>query len=269
MDVKPIQALKIMRLGRRHATGGLNQKMTGLVDKIIRNFKGTILLCSFLVLSAIIYFENQANDQATPREIQRLSSSKTLLYFKGFSMIDTGNGGDRVAKIEADELTVIPKKYYLFNFKPFNEIVLKNPMITTYMGTNERKIEESGYAREEHRFSFPRIEPPTNTFNRYSTTMISGVQLNGFRWLIMKGEKEFFKCRAQNGYFNINKSELQLNDLELENVELGKRIAAKRGVIDLKSSLVKIPTSSIRQSNGILIGGHAIQLDMNLNQIPH
>jgi hypothetical protein len=104
--------------------------------------------------------------------------------------------------------------------------------------------------------------------NANGIKMISGVQLDGLSWLIMKDEKESVKCQARQAYLNVKKSELELEDLELENMELGRRVAAKKASLDLKANLMKISRSSITQAHSVAISGHAIQLDMNLNQIP-
>ena len=98
--------------------------------------------------------------------------------------------------------------------------------------------------------------------------MFSGVRLDGLSWVIKDGEKEYVKCLARQAYLNVTKSELELEDLEFENVELGRRIAAKKGSLDLKTNIVKIPKSSITQTHAVSLSGHAILLDMNLNQIP-
>jgi hypothetical protein len=173
-----------------------------------------------------------------------------------------------VVKIQADEFKVAPKKFNMFNFRPFNEMVLKNPKITTFRRKAESEAADSGSASDLSSFSFPKIEPPTNTFNPNSIKMISGVRLDGLQWLIIKDEKESVRCQAKQAYLNLNKSELELEDLELENVELGRRVTAKKGSLDLKANLIKIARNSITQAHAVAISGPAIQLDMNLNQIP-
>jgi len=92
--------------------------------------------------------------------------------------------------------------------------------------------------------------------------------LDGLSWVIKDGEKEYVKCQAKQAYLNLKKSEIELEDLELENLENGRRIAAKKGWLDLKANLVKIPKSSVTLAYAISISSHTIQLDMNLNQIP-
>ena len=148
------------------------------------------------------------------------------------------------------------------------KFVLKNPRITTYRRNGESEAPAPGSANDSQRFSFPRIELPANSFNPGSIKMVSGVRLDGLSWVIKDGEKEYVKCLARQAYLNVTKSELELEDLEFENVELGRWIAAKKGSLDLKTNIVKIPKSSITQTHAVSLSGHAIQLDMNLNQIP-
>jgi len=176
--------------------------------------------------------------------------------------------GERVVRIEADELKVIPKKFKVFNFKPFNEMVLKNARIVTYRSSGAREASKPDSAGDERGFSFPRVELPTNSFNSNSIKMVSGVRLDGLSWLIMEDEREFVRCRAGQAYFSVTKSELELEDLELENMELGRRIAAKKGSLDLKSKLVRIPASAVTHVQAVPISGNSVQLDMNLNQMP-
>lgn len=180
----------------------------------------------------------------------------------------TQYAGERVVRIEADELKVIPKKFKVFNFKPFNEMVLKSPRITTYRRSGGSETSKLNSAGDERGFFFPRVELPTNNFNPNGVKMISGVHLDGLSWLIMEDEKEFVRCRARQAYLNITKSELELDDLELENVGLGRRIAAKKGCLDLKSKLVKISASAVTHTQAVSVKGNSIQLDLNLNQAP-
>ncbi len=237
-----------------------------MAANIPKNIIMVSIACALLGVIAIYYFQNQAEDRTSQELVQRLSSSKSLLHFKGYSM--TQYAGDRVIRIEADEFKVIPKKFNMFNFKPFNEMVLKNSRITTYRREAESETAKSAFADDLQGFSFPKVEMPTNNFNPNGIKMISGVQLDGLTWLIMKDEKEFVKCRARQAYLNVKKSELELEDLELENVELGRRIAAKKGSLDLKSKLVKVSASAVTHAHAVSISGNSVQLDLNLNQMP-
>lgn len=236
--------------------------------KIIKH-NGLILLSGVLLgLFAVPYFsyQNWSGGQAGEETVQRLSSSRSLLYIKGYSM--TQYAGERVIRIDADEFKVIPKKFKVFNFKPFNEMVLKNARITTCRRPGGSGAGKSGSAGGERGFSLPRVELPTNNFNPNGIKMISGVRLDGLSWIVMDDEKEFVRCQARQAYLNLTKSELELEGLELENVELGRRIAAKKGSLDLKSKLVRIPASAVTHAQAISISGNSVQLDMNLNQIP-
>jgi hypothetical protein len=238
------------------------------VAKIIKRINWILLTCVLLGLFAVpfFYFQNPAGGQDGEEPVQRLSSGKSLFYIKGYSM--TQYAGERVVRIEADELKVIPKKFKVFNFKPFNEMVLKSPRITTYRRSGGSETSKLNSAGDERGFFFPRVELPTNNFNPNGIKMISGVHLDGLSWLIMEDEKEFVRCRARQAYLNITKSELELDDLELENVGLGRRIAAKKGCLDLKSKLVKISASAVTHTQAVSVKGNSIQLDLNLNQAP-
>jgi hypothetical protein len=238
------------------------------VVKTIKHIGLILTACVLLSLFAVPYWYNQNSAEGKGEEepFQRLSSSRSLLYIKGYSI--TQYAGERVIRVEADEFKVIPKKFKVFSFKPFNEMVLKNPRITTYRRPGESETSKSGSAGDERGFSFPRVELPTNSFNPNGIRMISGVHMDGLSWLIMEDEKEFVRFRARQAYLNVTKSELELEDLELENVELGRRIGAKKGSLDLKSKLVKISASAITHAQAVSISGSSVQLDMNLNQMP-
>jgi len=236
--------------------------------KIIKHNALILLSGVLLGLFAVpyIYFQNWSGGQAGEEPVQRLSSSRSLLYIKGYSM--TQYAGERMIRIEADEFNVIPKKFKVFNFKPFNEMVLKNARITTYRRPGGSGAAKSGSSGGERGFSFPRVELPTNNFNPNGIKMISGVRLDGLSWIVMHDEKEFVRCQARQAYLSVTKSELELEDLELENVELGRRIAAKKGSLDLKSKLVRIPASAITHAQAVPISGSSVQLDLNLNHAP-
>jgi hypothetical protein len=238
------------------------------VAKTIKLIGLILTACVLLGLFAFphLYYQNSAEGQDDEEPVQRLSSSRSLLFIKGYSM--TQYAGERVIRIEADEFKVIPKKFKVFSFKPFNEMVLKNARITTYRRPGESGAAKSGSVGDGKGFSFPKVELPKNSFNPNRIKMISGARLDGLNWLIMQDEKEFARCRAKQAYLNVSKSELELEDLELENMELGRRIAAKKGCLDLKSKLVKISASAVTHAQAVPVSGGSFQLDMNLNQMP-
>ena len=60
------------------------------------------------------------------------------------------------------------------------------------------------------------------------------------------------------------KLEIDLEELELYNYVSGKRIIAKKGHLDLKTNTVKVPTSLIKETQGVTVEGKLICL-MNLN----
>jgi hypothetical protein len=231
-----------------------------------RNIRIAAVACGLFGLLAIFYFHNDPVNYTSPEAFERLSGNRFALYFKGLSM--TQHTGGRLVKIDADEFYVAPKKFNVFNFKPFNEMVLKNPRITTYRRNDESETPAPGSANDSQKLSFPKIELPANSFNPGSIKTVSGVRLDGLSWVIKDGENEYVKFLARQAYLNIAKSELEMEGLEIENMELGRRISAKKGWLDLKASLVKIPKSSITHARAVSISSHFVLLDMNLNQMP-
>ena len=212
------------------------------------------ILGLFVIIYLSYTVETISSDETRPKQNQ------SFLSFKGFTIVD--DDLDRVIRLEADELTMRPKKYYVFAFKPFNEIVLKNSKITV---SQKVKRSEGSHSTEQKPVLFPKIEPPKNIFDRNSTNVISGVHFYGFIWSIRDGEDVFFDCSAKHAYLDPGKSEIDLEELELYNHVSGKRIIAKKGRLDLKTNTVSVPTSMIKEAQGVSVEGKLICLDMNLN----
>ena len=209
-----------------------------------------VIICLFYTTETISFDET------------RTKQNQSFLSFKGFTMVD--DDLDRVIRLEADELTMRPKKHYVFAFKPFNEIVLKNSKITV---SQKAKRSEGSHSTEQKPVLFPKIEPPKNIFDRNSTNVISGVHFYGFIWSFKEGEDVFFECSAKHAYLDPGKSEIDLEDLELYNYVSWKRIIAKKGRLDLKANTVTVPTSLIKEATGVPIEGKSICIDMNLNAL--
>jgi hypothetical protein len=226
--------------------------------KLLRQ-KPFVVAFSILGFFAIFYVFYMAMCPISFDE-RRPKQSQFFLSFKGFTMVDTNL--DRVIKLEADELTMRPKKYYVFAFKPFTEIVLKNSKITV---SQKVKRSESGYSTESKPSLFPKIEPPKNLFDRNSTNVISGVHLYGFIWSIREGDDVFFMCSAKHAYLDAAKFEIDLEEFELYNHVSGKKIIAKKGRFDLETNTLKIATSLIKEAQGVRVEGKLICLDLNLN----
>src|SRR5262245_3047848 len=64
--------------------------------------------------------------------------SSTITIFKGFSLT-TQNDGRLLFKVDAEELTIQPKSFFVFNVKSFDEIFVKNGVIELYMSQEEIK----------------------------------------------------------------------------------------------------------------------------------
>ena len=238
--------------------GGGPTTLIMIAIKLFRQkpFLITLSILGFFVIFYVFYmamFPISTNERQ-PKQ------SQSFMSFKGFTMVDTNL--DRVIKLEADELTMRPKKYYVFAFKPFTEIVLKNSKVTV---SQKVKRSESGNSTESKPVLFPRIEPPKNPFDRNSTNVISGVHLYGFIWSIREGDDVFFMCSAKHAYLDAAKFEIELEEFELYNHLSGKKIVAKKGRYDLKTNTIKIPTSLIKEAQGVRVEGKLICLDTNLN----
>jgi hypothetical protein len=213
------------------------------------------MLGLFVIICLSYTAETVSSDETRPKQ------SQSFLSFKGFTMVDEDL--DRVIRLEADELTMRPKKYFVFAFKPFNEIVLKNSKIT--VSQQVKRSDGSHSADVQKPVLFPKIEPPKNIFDRNSTNVISGVHFYGFIWSIRDGEDVFFECSAKHAYLDPAKSEIDLEEFELYNHVSGKKIVARKGRLDLKTNTVTVPTSLIKEAQGVSIEGKLICLDMNLN----
>lgn len=102
-----------------------------------------------------------AGGQDGEEPVRRLSSGRSLLYVKEYSM--TQYAGERAVRTEADELEAIPKKFKVFTFKPFNEMMLKNARIITYWSSGGREASKPDSTGDERWFSFPGSNCPQTT----------------------------------------------------------------------------------------------------------
>jgi hypothetical protein len=73
-------------------------------------------------------------------------------------------------------------------------------------------------------------------------------------------------CSAKHAYLDAAKFEIDLEEFELYNHLSGKKIIAKKGRFDLKTNTLKIPTSLIKEAQGVSVEGKLICLDTNLNE---
>jgi len=169
-------------------------------------------------------------------------------------------GGNFVFKFEADELKMVPKKFYIFNIKSFNEAHFNNARFTT----NLRHGNEVGNGDKSKYFSDFTL--PSNIFKPNSTMGLTDVSIKGFEWVVVKRDETIFRAVAKKAFLDKQKSNIKMTDIKIDYPLEGRSITAGSASLSTKAKNIAIPGAFIEQSISGTKTGRGIVLDVDFDQ---
>ncbi|NIO17189.1 MAG: hypothetical protein GTN70_09355 [Deltaproteobacteria bacterium] len=176
---------------------------------------------------------------------------------KGISAT-TIRSGRVVSRIIADELSVKPRRFYIFNIKPFNEIGMTNAKLEYHLSEGSTPEGGDPFSLDEHISSLKGI-----AVSRSGLGVITRGVIKGFVLEVMRGEVPLLSVSSEEAQIDLEKKRTELIRACLQDLKTGKKITSNRIIWDAREKVFKIPGRYLAKSPEGNSRGKGIRVDLD------
>ncbi len=219
--------------------------------------KTSLILVIALSLGFIILWGlSQRKETATPPVEKKTSPYPT--WIKGFNA-STYEGDRLITKIEADEFKINPRRFFIFNIKPFNEATLTNVRLEIHL--------YKGMSSKADLFSFSEgVLPLMNGGKKFAVKgmgLITRGVIKGLVLKIYRADRLSMVVKAGKGYIDFKKQETKMKGVSMEDVLSGRLIKSSSVIWDDKEKVFKVPGEYIAMTPKGQARGRGIKVDLD------
>ena len=166
--------------------------------------------------------------------------------------------------IEVDDLTIAPRQLMFFNMRSFNEAVLTNAVIKTYI--NDRAdIERSITPLNDQFISLYDNKKNKKQRQNNEFGLISRGVINGVNWEIYRDKALKISLKAKKAYIDKDKTKPRFIQARLESIKAEKFIISKEIIWSAKKKVFMIPGEYFAQTPKGQAKGKGIQVDLDFS----
>ncbi len=218
-----------------------------------------ILLIFLSAIFIVTLLWATAKRETVPPERGERSRSINPASIKGISAT-TIRSGRVVSRIIAEELSVKPRRFYIFSIRPFNEISMTNAKLEYHLleGTNS----EAGdpFSLDEHLSSLK-----GSAISRKGLGVITRGVIKGLVLEIMRGKVPLLSVSSAEAKIDLKKKRTELFRTCLKDLKSGKKITSNRIIWDNGEKAFKIPGRYWAESPKGKSRGKGIRVDLDFN----
>ena len=229
-------------------------------------FITVFLILVFGVCVMLILWRTGRDHELQPQ----VKKQKTFVYplkIKGLSY-STHDKGRLIARIEADELKVKKRKFWVFNVRPFNEAVLTNARLEFYlyddMPSNDdmsSKVDLLSTAR-----SILTLDEQGRTGTQGLGLITRGL-IDGLEIRIYKADEPFLLLKADKARIDFKRKKINMKGVSVEDFFTGKLIKTRTAVWDNEAKILRIPgTYTAEKPEGTTVG-KTMEMDFGFSGI--
>ncbi|HEY7536185.1 MAG TPA: hypothetical protein VH878_09625, partial [Thermodesulfobacteriota bacterium] len=185
------------------------------------------------------------------------------IMIKDFSIAVYNDVSKSFSKLDANDLHIQPRKFYIFNIKSFNYAILNNA-----------KLEIHFQAEEPSKIDFPFDKENLFLDNEKSVSTkiksITELKINGLYVDIYANDRLFLKTWSEKAFINFLRSnEIEMRNSTLESVFAKKFIYSNLVIWDTKEKIFKIPGTYVAMTpQGRATGkGIKVHLDFTVQSL--
>lgn len=208
-----------------------------------------------LMVWVVTGYRNQAEER-----VGMETPSSHPMAIKG--LVFSNYEGDRLqSRVKADQLLVKPRQFSVFRIKSVNEVVLTNTFFEIYQYPAEK-----GSAAGEERFSLGAqlTSGVKGLAGLKGMGRVTRAVLLGMKMEVLNSGHPHLRLSAQNAEMSINKAEMQMENVLIENPVSGKRLISKVVIWDEKNRVFVVPGEYRLQTPGGISVGKNVAVDLNL-----
>jgi hypothetical protein len=174
----------------------------------------------------------------------------------------SSKGGRIITRGVAKELKVNPRKFFIFNIKPFNEMILNKVTIEFYKNEGEPSGIDLGDLMDK--FSSGSSEKSSSSkrhiFGATNTGLITRSVINKLIFKIYDKNKLSLMIKAPTAYLNFKKGEIIFHNAIVEVIDSKKIIHSRKIVFKNGENVLRVPgryallsPSGSKKGNGLKI----------------
>ena len=186
------------------------------------------------------------------------ASSPTVTTIKGFSLARQDD--DRLLfQIDAEELTIQPKHFFVFNIKSIDEMVITNAVAKLYLRQGESKdIDLLAFV------DINIILDPSKGQTFRDIALISGVRIRPFTLHIYKDNTLAFIVQAEEALITfLGQKAMRMKRCSLEDVLTHKSIMSELIIWDSQQKTFNVPGNYLAVTPRGKATGQRIKVDIN------
>ena len=220
----------------------------------------TVSLIFVLCLSLVFVLWNLSQRKETRvSSIGHKPSSHPPLKIKGLSYSKYNN--DRlIARLDADELTVSQRRFWVFNILPFNEAILTNARLELHLYENKNKGTHSDVDLLSSAKSLLSVDEKGKSTS--GAGLVTRVIIDSLVVEMYKADRLSMLIKAKKAYINFKRKKIDMKGVSLEDVFAGKLIKSESAIWDNESKVLKIPGEYTTETPEGITAGRRIEVDV-------
>ncbi len=221
----------------------------------------TILLILTLGVAAASILKSASDNKPdgktkTPFNLYRVKNLTITQY----------SGNFLVRRMHADEFRIEPRRFFVFNVKSINEIVIDHAKLSIYLSDKniDRHVALFGFAGglfsikkkggESEKIFYPA------DFGLITRAVIKGIQIE-----IYRNKKPILSITARVGYINLKNKNVEFKDTVFRNTVNEKTVKSRLAVWNSKRQLFIVPRKYIIYRSEHIPDGRIIDIDLKGN----
>ena len=210
-------------------------------------------LCAALILFILVQKNNSQHlpsiEDTPPSHPARITGLKYSAYEEGRLL----------SRMQAEEFEVRPRKFWVFNIRPWNEAVIVNAKLEVHLSENTPSEGDIFLGK----FLIPDYEEGTATSKGMG--LITRVVIKGLVLEIYRENKPSVIARARGASIDLRTKEARLISASLQGVASKKRIESRLMIWENSEKVFKIPGEYVAFTPTGMRKGREVKVDMDLS----
>ncbi len=220
----------------------------------VSRFLPGFLILGTLVIAGWIFWGFSQKSEAP---VSAPSSRSAPLAIQGLSYSNY-EGDKLLSRLEANRLQVRPRKFFVFNLKSVNEVMLEQGRFEIHMVENQEAGEGASFSLGAELSTSVNGLAGLKGMGRITRCLVGGMAMD-----IFKSGKPHFLVKAEKAFMDFHKKETRLENVLLEGVGSEKKVWAEQAWWDEERQIFRIPGKYRARTPRGNASGEGIRVDLD------
>ena len=169
------------------------------------------------------------------------------------------DGNRLLSHLKADEFKVRPRKYFIFNVRPFNEVTFSNVTLETHVYPDMGEM-AGGMSLISPNEKIMSAQGAKDTFEGIG--IVTRGVIKDLVWKIYKADSLCLIVKAKKAHIDFKKKKTYLKNVTLEQMSPKRIIASKKVIWNGRDEVFEIPGDYLALTPEGKVSGKGIKLDV-------